>query len=60
MEQHKGAYIHHGVEPFAVISLTRNQVFPLSRREAHPIGPGIEAVDKPRRRNTLDDLTSLE
>ena len=36
------------------------QVFPLSRRQAHSIGPGIEAVDKPRGRNTLDDLTSLE
>lgn len=36
------------------------QVFPLSRREAHAIGPGIEAVEKPRRRNELDDLTSLE
>ncbi|KAM7187249.1 Outer membrane protein TOM13 domain containing protein [Rhypophila sp. PSN 637] len=36
------------------------RIFPLSRREAHPIGPGIEAVDKPRRRNVLDDLTSLE
>ncbi|KAM7204665.1 Outer membrane protein TOM13 domain containing protein [Naviculisporaceae sp. PSN 640] len=36
------------------------RIFPLSRREAHPVGPGIEAVDKPRRRNLLDDLTSLE
>ncbi|KAK1752933.1 mitochondrial import protein 1 [Echria macrotheca] len=36
------------------------RVFPLSRRQAHPIGPGIEAVDKPRRRVRLDDLTSLE
>ncbi len=36
------------------------QVFPLSRRQAHPIGPGIEAVDKPRRRVRLDDLTSME
>ncbi|KAK3941035.1 hypothetical protein QBC46DRAFT_111317 [Diplogelasinospora grovesii] len=36
------------------------RVFPLSRQRAHPIGPGIEAVDKPRRRNELDDLTSLE
>jgi hypothetical protein len=40
--------------------LTHSQVFPVSRREAHPIGPGIEAVEKPRRRNELDDLTSLE
>ncbi|KAK5656781.1 hypothetical protein OQA88_4329 [Cercophora sp. LCS_1] len=36
------------------------RVFPLSRRQAHPIGPGIEAVEKPKRRVRLDDLTSLE
>ncbi|KAK4450185.1 hypothetical protein QBC34DRAFT_461428 [Podospora aff. communis PSN243] len=36
------------------------RVFPLSRQRAHPIGPGIEAVDKPRRRVGLQDLTSLE
>lgn len=37
------------------------QVFPLSRRRAHPIGPGIEIRDKPRARpGGLDDLTSLE
>jgi len=35
------------------------RVFPESRR-AHAIGPGIEAVEKPRRRNIMDDLTSLE
>ncbi|KAK3297281.1 outer membrane protein TOM13-domain-containing protein [Chaetomium fimeti] len=39
---------------------SNTRVFPLSRREAHPIGPGIEAVEKPRQRNELDDLTSLE
>ncbi|KXX73631.1 Mitochondrial import protein 1 [Madurella mycetomatis] len=40
---------------------TNTRVFPLSRRRAHPIGPGIEVVDKPRRKDTtLDDLTSLE
>ncbi|KAK3984404.1 hypothetical protein QBC44DRAFT_277359 [Cladorrhinum sp. PSN332] len=39
---------------------SNTRIFPLSRRQAHPIGPGIEAVDKPRRRNDLDDLTSLE
>ncbi|GAP90926.1 putative mitochondrial import protein 1 [Rosellinia necatrix] len=37
------------------------RVFPLSRRTAHPIGPGIEIRDKPRARpGGLDDLTSLE
>ncbi|KAI0968564.1 outer membrane protein TOM13-domain-containing protein [Xylaria arbuscula] len=36
------------------------RVFPLSRRRAHPIGPGIEIRDKPRIRPGLDDLTSLE
>ncbi|KAL2022350.1 hypothetical protein VTK56DRAFT_5417 [Thermocarpiscus australiensis] len=39
---------------------SNTRMFPISRRQAHPIGPGIEAVEKPRRRNTLDDLTSLE
>ncbi|KAI1078639.1 putative mitochondrial outer membrane protein [Whalleya microplaca] len=37
------------------------RVFPLSRRRAHPIGPGIEIRDrstKPRTR--LEDLTSME
>ncbi|KAI0439030.1 outer membrane protein TOM13-domain-containing protein [Xylaria telfairii] len=37
------------------------RVFPLSRRRAHPIGPGIEIRTKPRARaGGLDDLTSLE
>ncbi|KAH8890181.1 mitochondrial import protein [Thozetella sp. PMI_491] len=36
------------------------RVFPLSRRQTHPIGPGIEAVERPRRRVQLDDLTSME
>ncbi|KAI1421937.1 outer membrane protein TOM13-domain-containing protein [Xylaria sp. FL1777] len=37
------------------------RVFPVSRRRAHPIGPGIEIRDKPRARpGGLDDLTSLE
>ncbi|KAI1159669.1 outer membrane protein TOM13-domain-containing protein [Nemania serpens] len=37
------------------------RVFPLSRRTAHPIGPGIEIRDKPRARpGGLADLTSLE
>ncbi|KAI8625591.1 outer membrane protein TOM13-domain-containing protein [Xylariaceae sp. FL1651] len=37
------------------------RVFPLSRRSAHAIGPGIEIRDKPRvRPGSLDDLTSLE
>jgi hypothetical protein len=39
---------------------SNTRIFPLSRREAHPIGPGIEVVEKPRKRNELDDLTSLE
>lgn len=40
--------------------MENGQVFPLSRRQAHPIGPGIEAVDKPKSRFRLDDLTSME
>lgn len=36
------------------------RVFPLSSRQAHSVGPGIEAVDKPRRRVGLEDLASLE
>lgn len=37
------------------------RVFPLSRRSAHAIGPGIEIRDKPRARpGSLNDLTSLE
>ncbi|KAI3317218.1 outer membrane protein TOM13 [Xylariaceae sp. AK1471] len=37
------------------------RVFPMSRRSAHAIGPGIEIRDKPRARpGGLDDLTSLE
>ncbi|RYC65190.1 hypothetical protein CHU98_g1027 [Xylaria longipes] len=37
------------------------RIFPLSRRRAHPIGPGIEIREKPRARpGGLDDLTSLE
>ncbi|SPQ21446.1 df926319-9fd7-42ad-b278-063e5811523a [Thermothielavioides terrestris] len=39
---------------------SNTRVFPVSRRQAHPVGPGIEAVEKPRRRRELDDLTSLE
>ncbi|KAL2166309.1 hypothetical protein VTG60DRAFT_2968 [Thermothelomyces hinnuleus] len=39
---------------------SNTRVFPVSRRQAHSIGPGIEAVEKPRRRNELDDLTTLE
>ncbi|EMR72919.1 hypothetical protein MGN70_004029 [Eutypa lata] len=36
------------------------RVFPLTRRRAHPIGPGIEIRERPKSRATLDDLTSLE
>ncbi|KAI0401991.1 outer membrane protein TOM13-domain-containing protein [Xylaria palmicola] len=37
------------------------RVFPLGRRRAHPIGPGIEIRPKSRARpGSLDDLTSLE
>ncbi|KAI1263679.1 outer membrane protein TOM13-domain-containing protein [Xylariaceae sp. FL1019] len=38
------------------------KIFPLPRRRAHPIGPGIEIRDKPTRPRPggLDDLTSLE
>lgn len=38
----------------------KTKVFPLSRRRAHAIGPGIEIREKPRARVNLDDLTSLE
>lgn len=38
-----------------------SQIFPLSRRSAHPIGPGIEIRHRPRARpGGLGDLTSLE
>ncbi|KAK3685253.1 outer membrane protein TOM13-domain-containing protein [Podospora appendiculata] len=37
------------------------RVFPLSRRQAHPVGPGIEAVEKTSRRNNmLEDFVDLE
>ncbi|KAF2966191.1 hypothetical protein GQX73_g7400 [Xylaria multiplex] len=37
------------------------RVFPVSRRRAHPIGPGIEIRDKPRtRRGGPDSWDSLE
>ncbi|TKW52616.1 Mitochondrial import protein 1 [Colletotrichum tanaceti] len=37
------------------------QVFPMSRRRTHAIGPGLEVRDKHRKPTTsLDDLTSLE
>ncbi|KAI1764611.1 TOM13-domain-containing protein [Hypoxylon sp. FL1150] len=36
------------------------RVFPLSRRTAHPIGPGIEIRERRRSRSELQDLTSLE
>ncbi|KAI1770018.1 TOM13-domain-containing protein [Hypoxylon cercidicola] len=36
------------------------RVFPLSRRRAHPIGPGIEIRERRRPRPDLQDLTSLE
>ncbi|KAK6072769.1 mitochondrial import protein 1 [Seiridium cupressi] len=37
------------------------QVFPLSRRTAHPIGPGVEIREKSRRPGPgLSDLTSME
>ncbi|KAK3328160.1 outer membrane protein TOM13-domain-containing protein [Cercophora scortea] len=37
------------------------RVFPLSRRESHPVGPGIEAVEKTSRRNNmLEDFVDLE
>ncbi|KAL2263561.1 hypothetical protein VTK26DRAFT_6209 [Humicola hyalothermophila] len=41
---------------------SNTRVFPASRREAHAIGPGIEAVGRPKRRTQvdLDDLASLE
>ncbi|KAK7910599.1 TOM13-domain-containing protein [Apiospora marii] len=37
------------------------KVFPLSRRQTHPIGPGLEIRDKPTRPvPDLHDMTSLE
>ncbi|KAF6829500.1 mitochondrial outer membrane [Colletotrichum plurivorum] len=37
------------------------KVFPMSRRRAHAIGPGLEVREKPRTPSLgLDDLTSLE
>ncbi|KAI0376725.1 TOM13-domain-containing protein [Hypomontagnella monticulosa] len=36
------------------------RVFPLSRRRAHPIGPGIEIRERPKSRPDLQDLTSME
>lgn len=36
------------------------QIFPLSRRQQHPAGPGIEVRDRPKTHPDLDDLTSLE
>ncbi|KAI1660627.1 TOM13-domain-containing protein [Daldinia decipiens] len=36
------------------------RVFPLSRRRAHPIGPGIEMRNRPKPQPDLRDLTSLE
>ncbi|CAG7557934.1 unnamed protein product [Fusarium equiseti] len=37
------------------------KVFPLTRRRAHPIGPGIELREKHRTpRPSLDDIASLE
>ena len=36
------------------------QIFPLSRRQQHPAGPGIEVRDRPKMQPGLDDLTSLE
>lgn len=37
-----------------------SKVFPLTRRRAHPIGPGIEIRERPKARGQLEDLTSLE
>ncbi|KAK8102006.1 mitochondrial import protein 1 [Apiospora kogelbergensis] len=36
------------------------KVFPLSRRQVHSIGPGVEVRDKPRPIPDLHDMTSLE
>ncbi|KAI4863597.1 hypothetical protein Hte_007318 [Hypoxylon texense] len=36
------------------------RVFPLSRRRAHAIGPGIEIRERRRPRPELQDLTSME
>ncbi|KAI1400897.1 TOM13-domain-containing protein [Hypoxylon fuscum] len=36
------------------------RIFPLSRRKAHPIGPGIEIRERRKPRPDLQDLTSME
>ncbi|KXJ93571.1 putative mitochondrial outer membrane protein [Microdochium bolleyi] len=36
------------------------RIFPLTRRRAHPIGPGIEIREKSSFRPGLDDITSME
>ncbi|KAB5531166.1 putative mitochondrial outer membrane protein [Coniochaeta sp. 2T2.1] len=36
------------------------RVFPQSRKRSHPIGPGIEVVEKSNPWPNLDDLASLE
>ncbi|KAH8847754.1 hypothetical protein MCOR27_001876 [Pyricularia oryzae] len=36
------------------------KVFPMTRRTRHPVGPGVEVIDRPRPATSLDDLTSLE
>ncbi|KAL2107291.1 hypothetical protein VUR80DRAFT_5438 [Thermomyces stellatus] len=36
------------------------KVFPVSRRRAHPIGPGVEISERRPRKSALADLTSLE
>ncbi|KAJ9138514.1 hypothetical protein NKR19_g7835 [Coniochaeta hoffmannii] len=36
------------------------RVFPQSRKRSHPIGPGIEIVEKSNPWHSMDDLTSLE
>lgn len=36
------------------------RIFPLSRRQQHPAGSGIEVRDRPKMQPGLDDLTSLE
>lgn len=39
---------------------SNTRVFPVSRRQVHTVGAGIESANRRRRRNELNDLTSLE
>lgn len=52
----KEARWHRGM----YVLLIDSQVFPLSRRQKYPIGPGLEAKERPDPIPSMEDLTSLE